>query len=108
VSNRYEVDLTRHAEKDLKALRAWNAAIFRHLARLETNPEAGHLLKGALHGCRSLELNLKGSGAYRAVYVIAPDEQSMHRIPHRTSREHLPGGGTASPGARQIRRNPRS
>jgi mRNA-degrading endonuclease RelE of RelBE toxin-antitoxin system len=75
VSNRYEVDLTRHAEKDLKALRAWNAAIFRHLARLETNPEAGHLLKGALHGCRSLELNLKGSGAYRAVYVIAPGER---------------------------------
>jgi len=75
VSDRYEVDLTRHAEKDLKALRAWMGDVLRHLARLERDPEAGHLPKGALRGCRALEFNLKGSGAYRAVYVVNPDEQ---------------------------------
>jgi mRNA-degrading endonuclease RelE of RelBE toxin-antitoxin system len=74
VSERFEVDLTRQAQKDRKALRAWNADLLRQLARLETDPEAGHLLKGALRGCRSLEFNLKGSGAYRAIYIVDPDE----------------------------------
>ena len=75
MSEHFEVEFTRHAEKDRKALRAWNADLLRHLAQLETNPEAGHLLKGALRGCRSLEFNLKGSGAYRAVYIADPTRQ---------------------------------
>jgi mRNA-degrading endonuclease RelE of RelBE toxin-antitoxin system len=75
VSDRFEVDLTRHAEKDLKALRTWMPDILRSLARLENDPEAGHLLRGSLRGCRSLEFNLKGSGAYRAVYVVEPEER---------------------------------
>ena len=75
VSDHFEVDLTRHAEKDLKSLRTWLPDILRNLARLENDPEAGHLLKGSLRGCRSLEFNLKGSGAYRAVYVVEPGER---------------------------------
>jgi hypothetical protein len=31
-------------------------------------------LSGSLRGCRSLEFNLKGSGAYRAVYVVDPEQ----------------------------------
>ena len=51
MSERFEVELTHHAQKDLKALRAWTADVLRHLAQLEADPEAGHHLKGSLRGC---------------------------------------------------------
>jgi len=75
VSDRYELDLTRSAAKDLKALRSWANEIMRRLTRLEDDPNAGHALGGSLRGCRSLEFNLKGSGAYRAVYIADPTRQ---------------------------------
>ena len=70
MSDPFETELIRAAKKDFKSLRSWTADILRHLAHLEVNPNAGHTLSGSLHGCRSLEFNLKGSGAFRAVYVI--------------------------------------
>ena len=72
---RFEVDFTRAAEKDLRSLRRWSTVVMRQLARLETGPDAGHALTGSLLGSRSLEFNLKGSGAYRAVYITDPQRQ---------------------------------
>jgi mRNA-degrading endonuclease RelE of RelBE toxin-antitoxin system len=62
--------LIRDAEKDLKRLRPWTEQAVRQLLRLEDDPLAGHPLTGVLRGTRSLEFNLKGGGAYRAVYVV--------------------------------------
>ncbi len=36
---------------------------------------AGHPLTGVLRGTRSLEFNLKGGGAFRAVYTVLNDER---------------------------------
>jgi mRNA-degrading endonuclease RelE of RelBE toxin-antitoxin system len=68
-SDRYEVRLTRQAEKDLKALRSGAARATRALLSLEEDPERGHSLTGSLVGARSLEFSMPG-GAYRAAYVI--------------------------------------
>jgi mRNA-degrading endonuclease RelE of RelBE toxin-antitoxin system len=78
-SNRYEVELTRQAEKDLDALGERNPAAHGEavdaLRTLETNPDAGHTLAGSLKGCRSLEFSVKGSGVYRAVYIQSAPER---------------------------------
>jgi plasmid stabilization system protein ParE len=64
------VELTRRAAKDLEGL---DPAIRRKavdaLRRLATDPEAGHLLHGSLHGVRALGFTGAG-GAYRAAYVV--------------------------------------
>lgn len=74
-SRRYTVEMTRQAEKEFSALRADHAeTAARAIVKLETDPYAGHTLSGSLRGARSLEFNLKGSGAYRAVYKIINDE----------------------------------
>ncbi len=82
-SNRFSVRLTRQAEKDLTSLRSWTEEVTRVLARLEIEPLAGH----ALRGSRSLEFNLKGSGAFRGIYWVYPDDQVCLVIliaPHET------------------------
>lgn len=75
MSNHFIVELTRDAEKDLKRLRSWLDDVTRELLRLEQDPLAGHTLTGSLSGTRALEFNLKGSGAYRAVYTVLDDER---------------------------------
>jgi mRNA-degrading endonuclease RelE of RelBE toxin-antitoxin system len=74
-SDRYDVELTNQAEKDLKSLRPWVAEATRALLTLEGDPHRGHTLTGSLRGCRSLEFSLKGSGVYRAVYVALDPER---------------------------------
>jgi mRNA-degrading endonuclease RelE of RelBE toxin-antitoxin system len=71
----FRIELVRDAEKDLKRLRPWTAQVTRQLLQLEQEPTAGHPRSGILHGTRSLEFNLKGSGAYRAVYVILDENR---------------------------------
>ena len=71
----YRVELVRDAEKDLRRLRPWTDLVTRQLLRLEQEPRAGHLLSGILQGTRSLEFSLKGSGAFRAVYVVLDDDR---------------------------------
>jgi mRNA-degrading endonuclease RelE of RelBE toxin-antitoxin system len=66
--------LTRAAEKDLRKLKGHTADATRALAQLEHDPARGHTLAGSLNGARALEFNLKGSGAYRAVYVVLDDD----------------------------------
>jgi mRNA-degrading endonuclease RelE of RelBE toxin-antitoxin system len=68
-SNRFDVRLTREAEKDLNRLRS-NDRVMRVLRLLEEDPYAGHSLTGSLKGARSLEFSLPGSGAHRAVYYV--------------------------------------
>jgi mRNA-degrading endonuclease RelE of RelBE toxin-antitoxin system len=70
VIERYRVELTTAAQKDLKGHRHAAAAIFDALSRLEFEPESGHSLSGDLAGVRSLDITVKGSGAFRAAYEI--------------------------------------
>ncbi len=75
MSDRYGIELTRRAEKDLDDLKQDRDRVVRKLERLRDDPQAGHTLKGALRGARALEFNLRGGGAYRAVYTIIDDER---------------------------------
>lgn len=73
-SRRYQVELTRGAQKDLKKLRQHRDQIAEELGKLEENPLAGHPLSGTRNNLRALEFTVKGSGAFRAVYgVIEPE-----------------------------------
>jgi mRNA-degrading endonuclease RelE of RelBE toxin-antitoxin system len=74
MNKRLRVELTKEAEKDLKRLRPWTEQALREILSLEDNPYRGHTLSGTLRGTRSLEFNLKGSGAYRAVYFITHED----------------------------------
>ena len=69
-SNRFDVQLTREAEKDLKRLQAHTGRVTRTILKLEDDPFLGHPLTGSLKGTRALEFSLPGSGVYRAVYVV--------------------------------------
>ncbi|MDD2999592.1 MAG: type II toxin-antitoxin system RelE/ParE family toxin [Candidatus Riflebacteria bacterium] len=62
------VELTKAAERDLKALWKVSEEVVEHLKVLKTEPEKGHPLTGSLQGVRSLDFALKGSGQYRAAY----------------------------------------
>ncbi len=73
-NRRYAVQLTNAATKDLKKLRSHKDRIEEALGELETNPLAGHTLKGSLTGLRSLDFTVKGSGAFRAVYAVFDDD----------------------------------
>lgn len=72
---RFAVEPTREAEKDLERLRPWTDQATRAILRLEEQPYLGHPLTGSLKGTRSLGFSLKGSGAYRAVYVVLEDRR---------------------------------
>ena len=73
-NRRYAVQLTNAARKDLKKLRSHKDRILEALGELETNPYAGHTLKGSLTGLRSLDFTVKGGGAFRAVYAVFDDD----------------------------------
>ena len=70
-TERFTVELTRDAAKDLKRLRSWAEQATLAILKLEGDPYLGHPLSGSLKGTRSLEFSLKGSSVYRAVYVLA-------------------------------------
>ena len=69
-SNRFDVQLTREAEKDLRRLQAHTGRVTRAILKLEDDPFLGHPLTGSLKGTRALEFSLPGSGVYRAVYMV--------------------------------------
>lgn len=71
---RFRVELTRSAEKDVRRLRPWTERAVEALARLEEDPHRGHPLAGSLRGMWSLEFSLPG-GAYRAAYMVVSDER---------------------------------
>lgn len=72
---RFDVELTREAEKDLKRLRPHTERVTRAILRLEDDPTLGHILTGSLKGARALEFSLPGSGVYRAVYIVRDEAQ---------------------------------
>jgi mRNA-degrading endonuclease RelE of RelBE toxin-antitoxin system len=102
-TKRYRVELTDGAKKDLKKLRQHRQQIGAALGRLESNPMAGHALKGTLYSLRSLEFTVKGNGAFRAVYgvidtdavclvvIVGPHEHIYDRAERRV--EALRGDG---------------
>jgi hypothetical protein len=69
-TDRFEVELTPQAKKDLTGLRPWTEQAIRAILALEDDPYRGHTLSGSLRGARSLEFSLKGSGVHRAVDVV--------------------------------------
>ena len=73
----YLVELTALAVKDLKRLSTIEEEITGHLWELKTNPEKGHGLSQNLQGVRALEFSIKGSGDYRAAYVVQEEEQKV-------------------------------
>ncbi len=73
-NRRYRVELTAGAKKDLKKLRQHRKQIGEALGQLEEDPLTGHVLRGTLHGLRSLEFSVKGSGAFRAVYGVLDED----------------------------------
>ena len=77
-SRTYRVQFSRQALRDLDKLRKRNRMAHDRavvaVAELETAPLAGHALSGSLRGCRSLEFSVKGSGQYRAVYIVLDAE----------------------------------
>ena len=75
-TDRYGIDILPKAEKDLRDLKQHKAQATREIMKLEENPRLGHALTGSLRGTRALEFNLKGGGAYRAVYTVI----DQHRI----------------------------
>src|ERR671937_209496 len=74
-TDRFDVQLTRQAERDLRRLRSQMERVTRVLLSLEEEPDRGHYLQhGTLQGVRSLEFSLPG-GAYRAAYVVLEEEK---------------------------------
>ena len=66
----FDLQLTTSAQKDLDGLKEIRAAVIQELLVLKEQPEKGHLLKQNLQGIRSLEFAIKGSGQYRAAYLV--------------------------------------
>jgi len=68
------IELTPHADKDMKGLWKVSGKVTEHLKVLKTNPLKGHPLSGSLQGARALDFTMKGSGQFRAAYFYFPDE----------------------------------
>ena len=66
----FDLQLTTPAQKDLDGLKEIRAAVVQELLALKEHPEKGHPLKQNLQGIRALEFTIKGSGQYRAAYLV--------------------------------------
>jgi len=64
------------AQKDLKAFKHNRDEVVDAILELETSPKKGHELKGNLQGARALEFSIKGSGQYRAAYLLLEDRRT--------------------------------
>lgn len=71
-NNHYAVHVTKAVEDDLKEFGQYRTNAIQEILVLETEPCAGHTLKGKLKGLRSLEFSLPG-GACRTIYKIKDD-----------------------------------
>lgn len=71
---KWTIQLTKRAKKDLEDLQSERGKALRAILRLEQDPHTGHLLSGALRGVRSLEFSLPG-GAYRAAYDLDTEKR---------------------------------
>ncbi len=72
---RWDVQLGKGVEKDLKSFRSVQGDLLRKLAVLERNPDAGEELSGNLRGAWSLKFSLRGTGECRAAYIKLLDNR---------------------------------
>lgn len=72
----FRVELLSHAQKDLKGLWRIREEVVTALRQLETVPDKGHDLSQDLQGIRSLEFSIKGSGMFRAAYLLIEEDQA--------------------------------
>jgi mRNA-degrading endonuclease RelE of RelBE toxin-antitoxin system len=98
VVERYRVQLTSAAEKDLKRYPHAMKPVLDALTQLEQDSEKGHPLAGDMSSLRSLDFNVKGSGAFRAAYeadeanrlclviAVGPREGFYERLKRRVGR----------------------
>lgn len=70
MSERYRIQITAGAEKDLKRYRHAASAVVKVLSKLELFPQSGNALAGDLMGIRSLEFAVNGNGAFRVAYEM--------------------------------------
>ncbi len=66
----FDLQLTTSAQKDLDGLKDLRPAVVDKLLVLKENPKAGHSLKQNLQGVWALDFTIKGSGQFRAAYLI--------------------------------------
>ncbi len=66
----FDLRLTTSAQKDLDGLKELRPAVVDKLLVLKENPRAGHPLKQNLQGVWSLDFTIKGSGQFRAAYLV--------------------------------------
>ena len=70
-SERYSVELTEQAKKDVKKLRPLAEQVIQTLLTLETEPTRGNVLTCSLRGTRSLEFSL--------IFIVGPHEKIYDR-----------------------------
>ncbi len=72
----YRVELLSGAQKDLKGLWKIREEVVAALLILENSPDKGHDLSQDLQGILSLEFTIKGSGPFRAAYVMVEENKT--------------------------------
>jgi mRNA-degrading endonuclease RelE of RelBE toxin-antitoxin system len=66
MTDRYGIELTRRAEKDLDSFRQDRDRVVHEIQTLRTNPHAGHALKGAYRVCIIFVV-----GSHENIYKLA-------------------------------------
>ncbi|MBF0500030.1 MAG: type II toxin-antitoxin system RelE/ParE family toxin [Candidatus Riflebacteria bacterium] len=66
----FDLRLTGPARKDLDSIDEIRKAVVDEIIELKKDPKIGHSLKQNLQGAWSLDFTIKGSGQYRAAYII--------------------------------------
>ena len=66
----FDLHLTTLAQKDLDGLKKIRAVVVQEVLALKGDPKKGHSLKQNLQGIRALDFTVKGSGQFRAAYII--------------------------------------
>lgn len=72
----FRVELLSAAQKDLKGLWRIRDEVVHALLVLEKVPDKGHDLQQDLQGISALDFTIKGSGQYRAAYLLIEEEKT--------------------------------
>ncbi|MBF0503227.1 MAG: type II toxin-antitoxin system RelE/ParE family toxin [Candidatus Riflebacteria bacterium] len=72
----FRVELLGAAQKDLKRLWKIREEVVAALLNLEKTPDKGHDLAQDLQGILALEFPIKGSGQFRAAYLMVEEDET--------------------------------
>lgn len=72
----FRVELLAAAQRDLKRIWQIREEVTHVLLELEKTPDKGHDLHQDLQGILSLDFTIKGSGQFRAAYVMIEEDQT--------------------------------